>query len=660
MLQNKTFSIDLNPETGCVRSIVLQGDPHQMNWVGHTKEWGRPYAVVHKYQNFREEWHLVSFAETASGARSVFENNKLRLTVTRSFPDDARFAESYLFENISGSPCFFRKGEIGIYTPFCDEYHSAAVSQATKCNAHLWCGESMSWVNALRQGESGQNLGLVLTAGSLDAYSIDRDGQTLRTARRGNIILHPEILELGAGASATVSWELFVHAGDADFRRKLAARDGLFDLHADHYTVLGDEPFRFDAGTDSPTLRVNCEGRDVPVARRGGRAYVEAAPLHWGDHVFELSDGARRTHVRLFAAESLETILDKRVHFIVERQQLHRPGNPLDGAYLIYDNEDHRPYFDNGNADHNASRERLGMGILVARYLQTHDDPAVRESLRQYVAFVRREFLDAETGDVFDTIGRDPKRVRLYNAPWMMLFMAELYRLSKDGEYLDILMRVIRRYYTIGGARFYPNGINVELLYRTLADAGRDADAEEAKARFLEHSGNMLKTGLDYPPHEVVFEQTIVTPAVTFICDSGLILGDRSYADKAQAHLAVLERFNGGQPDYHLNGIPIRYWDDFWFGKEQLFADTLPHYWSCLTARSEFDYYRLSGDAAYLRRAENCIRNCLCLFGEDGTGSCAYVYPFRVDNHKGEFFDGWANDQDFALYFAISILAPPR
>ena len=655
-MRNKTFSIDLNPETGCVRSIVFQDDPHQMNWVGHTKEWGRPFAVVGAYLTFRKEWNLVSFEEDAESARSVFENDRLRLTVTRSFPDGDRFAESYLFENIAASPCFLRKGELGIYTPVCDEYHSAAVSLATKCNAHIWCGESMSWVNALRQGETGRNLGLVLTAGSIDAYSIDREGQTIGTARRGNIILHPELVDLEAGGSAAFAWELFAHDGVDDFRRRLAARDGLFDIHADFHTVVGDEPFRFDVGTDSPALRVTCEGREVPVTRRDGRSYVEVAPRHWGDHVFELVDGARRTHVRLFAADALEATATRRVRFIVERQQFHRPGHPLDGAYLIYDNEDRRPYFNSVNSDHNASRERLGMGVLVARYLQTHDDPAVRESLRQYVAFVRREFLDPETGNVFDTIGRDPRRVRLYNAPWMMLFMTELYRLTKDGEYLDILMRVIRRYYAIGGARFYPIAFNPEFTYRTLKEAGRDADAEEAKGHFLEHSANMVRTGLDYPPHEVIFEQTIVTPAVTFICDCGLILGDPSYCGKARSHLAVLERFNGCQPDYHYSGVPIRYWDDFWFGKERLFADTIPHYWGCLTARSEFDYYRLSGDESFLRRAENCARNCLCLFGRDGSASCAYVNPFRVDGHRGEFFDGWANDQDFALYFALTIL----
>ena len=40
------------------------------------------------------------------------------------------------------------------------------------------------------------------------------------------------------------------------------------------------------------------------------------------------------------------------------------------------------------------------------------------------MAFVLREFIDIETGMVYDTIGKDPAVVRLYNAPWGMMFFA--------------------------------------------------------------------------------------------------------------------------------------------------------------------------------------------------------------------------------------------
>ena len=49
------------------------------------------------------------------------------------------------------------------------------------------------------------------------------------------------------------------------------------------------------------------------------------------------------------------------------------------------------------------------------------------------------------------------------------------------------------------------------------------------------------------------------------------------------------------------------------------------------------------------------MRNCLCLFNARGEGSCAYVYPFRLNEKPGEFYDEWANDQDFALYFAMEL-----
>lgn len=47
------------------------------------------------------------------------------------------------------------------------------------------------------------------------------------------------------------------------------------------------------------------------------------------------------------------------------------------------------------------------------------------------------------------------------------------------------------------------------------------------------------------------------------------------------------------------------------------------------------------------------MRNCLCLFADDGTASAAYLYPYKLDDTFGEAYDGWANDQDFALYFAL-------
>lgn len=120
--------------------------------------------------------------------------------------------------------------------------------------------------------------------------------------------------------------------------------------------------------------------------------------------------------------------------------------------------------------------------------------------------------------------------------------------------------------------------------------------------------------------------------------------------------MELLERFNGFAPDYHLDEVAIRHWDDYWFGKSKMFGDTFPHYWSILSGWT----YRLYADAIkssdYAKRAKKSARNCLCLFMPDGSASCAYVFPYMINGKKGRFFDEWANDQDFALYYAIKMI----
>ena len=59
--------------------------------------------------------------------------------------------------------------------------------------------------------------------------------------------------------------------------------------------------------------------------------------------------------------------------------------------------------------------------------------------------------------------------------------------------------------------------------------------------------------------------------------------------------------------------------------------------------------YQVEGtDAADGRGA--CVWD---MFAADGSASCAYVLPFKVDGRAGDFYDEWANDQDFALYYML-------
>ena len=652
-MKNNFFTIGLNKETGNVNSIVINDDPDSMNWCGMTHEWGELVCENRVIQTESKWTELVDFTENESGSVSKFTNGKLDITVRRSFTDLGTYRESYTFKNTIDGDAFIRKGEIGIYIPFCDEWKSADISQKHCSNTHIWTGETESWINALKQGISDYNIGIVVTEGAIDAYSIDRANQTIRSNTRGNIIVHPEGIELLSGESFTLEWEMFVHKGGTDFFDKLKECGKMCPV-SEKYTVSPNEAAEFSFETDAENIKITLDGKNIPYTKSGNKISVKYNAEKKGENRFNITADEKRTHISIYSVSDFETILERRINFIVDNQQYSRKGSHVDGAYLIYDNKEKTLFYDKQVTDHNACRERLGMALLITRYLQTHKNEKFYQSLMKWVEFMKREIIDFETGEVFNSEGKDHSTVRLYNAPWMITLLCELYNLTGENEYIDTAYKAVKFYYTQGGKKFYPNGLSMKLTVDAFKKAGNDERTAEVINEFKQHVQNMVDTGLNYPPMECTFEQTIVTPAVTYICEMGLITGDTSYKEYVQDHLKVLKRFDGMQPDYRTNDMPIRYWDDYWFGKSELYADTL-HYWSCLSARSWNTYYLLSGDEEYRERAINCVKNCFCLFKEDGTASCAYVLPFKADQHTGDFYDDWANDQDFALYFAMTI-----
>jgi hypothetical protein len=356
-----------------------------------------------------------------------------------------------------------------------------------------------------------------------------------------------------------------------------------------------------------------------------------------------------RTYAEFNVKISFAELTEKRVHFIVDKQQCLDKESPLYGAYLVYDNKLESQYFDFYITDHNACRERLNMPFTLIRYLQIKDDEKVRKSIDLFIEFMFREFYEEKTGEVFNNIGKSRDALRLYNAPGVMLVFAEMYYLTREEKYIDSIEMLAKKYYSIGGEKCYSNAVAIRKVIEAFKLAGRDI--ELMMGFFRMHTDNMISNGLSYPIHEVNYEQTIVTPTVTCISEMGLYSEDKErYLENVQMHLECLDRFVGNQPSFHLNEISIRYWDDYWFGKSMIHGDTLPHHLSCLTARAFVAYARLSEDKTYLERADECIRNCLCLISDEAKGAAAYVYPHLVNGQNGEFYDEWANDQDLPLY----------
>ena len=173
---------------------------------------------------------------------------------------------------------------------------------------------------------------------------------------------------------------------------------------------------------------------------------------------------------------------------------------------------------------------------------------------------------------------------------------------------------------------------------------------------FIETGDIFVKNSINYPPFEVNYEQSIVSPAVSYLLDLYLATGIEKYLDEGKRQLPLLEAFAGQQPSYHLNDISIRHWDGYWFGKREMWGDVFPHYWSNCSAWAFHLYSLCTQDQSYQKRAENIVRNNMCQFFEDGRASCAYIYPRMVDGVDGEFYDPYANDQDWALVYYYDIL----
>lgn len=631
------LSVNFNYDNGGIDSITDTTDRHAMNWVEGKSTWG-----------LVKDAEVVSVEKTDTGLKAVYKTKHMIIDVERVL-DGGILTERYTFRSGIGCDIFMRRGETGIYATFNDSYDKASVCMTKRCHAHIWCGGEVSYVEARRMGPSENCLGLVLTKGSLDTYSVERDLSEWSNDR-GDIILHPSPFDLRPSQTMTIEWKLFF-CPDGKFYDTIADMPEVMLFDTDNYTVYQCEHIKFSV--NRPDAEITLDGAKVPASHDGSATYVDYIPGRTGEHIFHVTSGGRTTKAEFFVHIPFEETARLRAEFIVRNQQYINPESALDGAYLIYDNEDKLKIFDNLNGDYNASRERLVMGLFIAKYLQYRPDDELLTSLLRYYRFITREFFDEETGEVYNTIGKDPTTKRLYNAPWMALMTLEMYKLTGDETYLDKMARLLKVYYTIGGERFYPNGLSMFETVDALRSAGKTEDAEEITELFRKHVTNIKNFGINYPEHEVRYEQTIVSPAAALNVEMFMITGEKEWLDEAEKHAGILERFNGRQPSYLLNNLALRHWDAFWFGKRRIFGDTFPHTASIHSSDALIQCAECSGDREMAKRAVMGARNCLCLFREDGSASCTRVHPLYVNGVRAEYYDEFANEQDGYLYFMI-------
>ena len=314
-----------------------------------------------------------------------------------------------------------------------------------------------------------------------------------------------------------------------------------------------------------------------------------------------------KTYLTVLQIDAFENLMYKRTKFIQDKQQYHCEDSHLDGAYLIYDRESGSQYYCKAFADHNAGRERIGMGVLVARQLQKSYDAAMMKSLNEYVSFVERELFDVESGIVYNDAPRDNSIIhRSYNYPWVATLFIEMFKLTKEKHYLEKMYSCMEGYYNnAGGAKFYAIAVPVEESLKLLNENGMENKGRKLLEHYRRHGEMIIHNSVHYPAHEVAYEQSIVAPAASILCQLYEVTKEEKYLDELKKQLPLLCAFQFCQPNYYMNETAIRHWDGYWFGKRMQYGDTYPHYWSTLSGDVMARYARIMRrQRAYEKSAE--------------------------------------------------------
>lgn len=595
-----------------------------MNWVEGAKEWGTvtvPDALDYNYKS-----------------KKISENE---------------VCEIFTFTNKSDVDVFTSKTDIGIYITFNDSYGESKVCIEKRCNTHIYCGGKTSYVLALRMGGEAPHLGMVLTKGSLCGYSVERnieDGSN----DRGDFIMHPSPVHLLPGESFSVEWTLFFCENEESFYQRLPEYTEFIKAEADKYIIQQGEDIcvKFTPEFSFSEVKVTCNGEKTAFSVNDNAIYIKQKANCIGECSYHVVIGQSEAYCVVSVVPKFMELAEKRADFLIRHQQFHNADSNLNGAFLTYDNEEGHLFCSPQN-DYNGGRERVGMCVFLAKWARITNNADAIKAVKEYLVFVEREIFDIKTGMIFNNIGYDNSFPRLYNAPWFAVLYLECYRLFEKKEYLIYAYKILLKYYIDGGTEFYPIMLPATEAYDELIKAGMNEYAASLLPYYRKHADFIERTGKNYPPSEVKFEQSIIAPAADCSYQYAKIFNEERYYASAEEHLKLLMLMNGKQPDYHLYETAIRHWDGYWFGKNKLYGDTFPHYWSGLTGMAVLRKYEITKDNSLVKKAYHSIMGTLTLIMPDGRGSCAYLFPLTVNGVKAQGFDPYANDQDWALYFML-------
>ena len=672
-LQNNNIIIEIDDKTGVTTGIYQTGDTYDMNWVYNDLVWGVPEGFETKSVEPGENSVVCSFQSLAPNSLPFHsEMTGLEMVIEKSLTDKG-YSEKYTIKNTNDSEFFLTKENFGIPYPYqCNNYTAKDTFHifSNRCINHVWCGGNVCWIYSVRCNGQAPYLVMETKEGSVEDYSISYDisKTNSNSSYRGAIVLHPTECIIQPGESKVYE---FVYNFSDTKPDEMLTENTCMRFVSDRYTYTPGEKINLflESAKAWNEAVIVADGEVFELEKGVNNASVVCSFKEFGPKKITATVDGKTTWVTVNIMPSIDETLEKRAHFIAEKQQYHCPGSHIDGAYLVYDDETKSVYYRNGENDHNASRERFAMGLIVLLQLQKKYDQKLMDSIEKHKAFIERELLDKETGMVYGDVCHKNNHLRIYNLPWLSDYYLEWYRLTGEAEYIEIAAKIMIRYYEFGNFTQDSQCIEAVRIAEDLEKEGLLELRQKFLDLFLTHANSILDPNRTGTSDEVIYAQEWPNCVCAYLCQAYLITGDKKYLDGAHKYEAMSHSFHASQPDFHLNCGTVRYWDRYWFGKRRQTGDLFPHYWSILTSWAYYWYDKASGHNMHEIAIKNNVGSNLSVYREDGFAANNYLYPYKVTMYSsdptfthrhlkvgtywGKNYDAWANDQDWALYYAV-------
>ena len=612
-----------NKTTFGVERLSIEGDAERLSWVR-----GREFALP-SGNNFLTKSDFS--AGRFSGEFLYFSGLTCEMTVTA---DRGAAVFRYLFKNETKKEIEIEAGELGIYLPFNDDFDEPLISLRRRVHAHVRTG-GQAYVYCERYCGDLPALGLVLTKGSSDSYSLERSG---KKSSRGKIILDLPALKLSVGESYEFEYVIFSCNGREDFFRK-AEDYGLLTVRASDLTVFSGEEIVLRSAK-ATGLRLE-QGEESPFVDGVCRFVADG----WGAKRATII-GAGRTIVLSYFVLSRD-LPEKRIAFVLDKQYIGE--GRFAGAFTAYDAQTGARVVRSGiRSPFSLGGMRATPLFLLLRAGEKGVLPAEHcAKIDASVAFYDREIYMGD-GEVADDVGRNRAVFgkKYYNYPLFAAIKYEEYRYFGKVPFLKESASILDKMYRGGVLYEVAPALSVEVALRK---EGENGSADELLASVVDAADRLIRSGNKYAPFKgLPYGPEIVYGSLSTLLDAYLMTKNEYYLHTAKEHFARLETFSFPSLDYATDEVPEIFERNRANG---LTYDMAPHYTAAYFALVYDKYYRATGDERARVLSRRALKSALTLFGKDGGSFRSKSAPRAMNDIPLGEYEQISYGEDVVLYF---------